>query len=48
MKSLSASGGSQAKISVFEKNLSWWVLACILVGIVLGQFLLAFFKRWPT
>jgi len=24
---------AQAKISVFEKNLSWWVLACMVVGI---------------
>jgi ACR3 family arsenite transporter len=44
MKSLSASGGSQAKISVFEKNLSWWVLGCIVVGIVLGQFFSGFFQ----
>ena len=44
MKPLSASGGSQAKISVFEKNLSWWVLGCIVVGIVLGQFFTGFFQ----
>ena len=35
---------TQAKISVFEKNLSWWVLGCIFVGIGLGQFFSDFFQ----
>ena len=44
MKSSSSSGGKQAKISVFEKNLSWWVLGCIVVGISLGHFFTGFFQ----
>lgn len=35
---------AQAKIGVFEKNLSWWVLACIAVGITLGQWFTGFFQ----
>ncbi len=31
-------------ISAFEKNLTWWVLGCILVGIGLGQALPSFFQ----
>lgn len=31
-------------ISSFERNLSWWVLACILVGIGLGQAFPGFFQ----
>src|SRR6187551_204719 len=33
-----------AKISTFEKNLTWSVLACIAVGIILGQALPDFFQ----
>lgn len=28
---------AQPKISAFERNLTWWVLACIVVGITLGK-----------
>ena len=31
------SNSTNANISTFERNLSWWVLACIAVGITLGQ-----------
>jgi arsenite transporter len=31
-------------ISSFERNLTWWVLGCIVVGIALGQALPAFFQ----
>ena len=31
------STSANSKISTFERNLSWWVLACIAVGIALGQ-----------
>ncbi len=31
-------------IGVFEKNLTWWVLGCIVVGIGLGQALPSFFQ----
>jgi len=31
------SNSTNAKISTFERNLSWWVLTCIAVGITLGQ-----------
>lgn len=33
-----------AKISTFERNLTWWVLACIIVGISLGQSLPGLFQ----
>ncbi len=32
------------KIGAFEKNLTWWVLGCILVGIGLGQLMPQFFQ----
>jgi arsenite transporter len=31
-------------ISSFERNLTWWVLGCIMVGIALGQAFPAFFQ----
>lgn len=31
-------------ISSFERNLTWWVLGCIVVGIVLGKFFPSFFQ----
>jgi ACR3 family arsenite transporter len=31
-------------ISVFERNLSWWVLACIAAGIALGELFPGFFQ----
>ncbi len=31
-------------ISSFERNLSWWVLACIVVGILLGEISPSFFQ----
>lgn len=32
-----AVANSQPKISSFERNLTWWVLGCIVVGITLGK-----------
>jgi len=32
------------KISAFERNLTWWVLGCIVVGIALGQLFPLFFQ----
>lgn len=32
------------QIGTFEKNLTWWVLACIVVGILLGQIFPDFFQ----
>jgi arsenite transporter len=34
----------KAKISSFERNLTWWVAGCIVVGILLGQLLPPFFQ----
>ena len=28
---------TKAKISMFERNLTWWVLGCIIIGIALGR-----------
>lgn len=36
MTSSQVNAGQQAKISRFERNLTWWVLACIGVGVALG------------
>ncbi len=35
---------TKAKIGTFEKNLTWWVLGCIAVGIALGQAFPGFFQ----
>ncbi len=35
---------SRPKIGSFERNLTWWVLACIVVGITLGQLLPSLFQ----
>ena len=32
------------QIGFFEKNLTWWVLSCIVVGIALGQYFPSFFQ----
>ena len=32
------------QIGFFEKNLTWWVLGCIVVGIALGEYFPAFFQ----
>lgn len=32
------------KISTFERNLTWWVLTCIVVGIILGRTIPTFFQ----
>ncbi len=37
MKSADIALKSPPKIGVFEKNLTWWVLGCIVVGIMLGK-----------
>ncbi len=35
---------SNSKINAFERNLTWWVLACIVVGIILGKLTPNFFQ----
>jgi ACR3 family arsenite transporter len=35
---------NQSKIGSFERNLTWWVLSCIVVGIALGKLLPGFFQ----
>ncbi len=35
---------TQPKISAFERNLTWWVLGCIVVGISLGKIAPGFFQ----
>lgn len=35
---------NKPKISSFERNLTWWVLGCIVVGILLGKLAPAFFQ----
>ena len=35
---------SKPKIGSFERNLTWWVLGCIVVGITLGKLLPSFFQ----
>ena len=32
------------QIGFFEKNLTWWVLGCIAVGIALGEYFPSFFQ----
>lgn len=32
-------------MGAFERNLTWWVFGCIVVGILLGQFFSSFFQR---
>jgi ACR3 family arsenite transporter len=34
----------RAPISSFERNLTWWVLGCIVVGILLGKLMPSFFQ----
>ena len=34
----------KSKINAFERNLTWWVLACIVVGILLGKLLPSVFQ----
>lgn len=34
----------KSKINAFERNLSWWVLGCIVVGILLGKLIPSFFQ----
>jgi ACR3 family arsenite transporter len=34
----------QSKINSFERNLTWWVLGCIVVGILLGKLTPGFFQ----
>ena len=35
---------NQAQIGNFERNLTWWVLGCIVVGIALGKVFPGFFQ----
>ena len=35
---------TKAKISRFERNLTWWVLACIVIGIMLGKLVPSLFQ----
>lgn len=39
-----ASNSNHTGISTFERNLTWWVLGCIVVGIALGKLLPQFFQ----
>lgn len=39
---------SQGTMSTFERNLTWWVLGCILIGIGLGQIIPGFFEALST
>lgn len=39
-----AAVSTQPKISAFERNLTWWVLGCIIVGITLGKVAPGFFQ----
>jgi arsenite transporter len=39
-----AAAEASPKISSFERNLTWWVLGCILVGVVLGKLAPAVFQ----
>jgi len=34
----------KSKINFFERNLTWWVLGCIVVGILLGKLIPSFFQ----
>ncbi len=34
----------KALMGSFERNLTWWVLGCIAVGITLGKFFPGFFQ----
>jgi len=34
----------KSKINSFERNLTWWVFACIVVGILLGKLIPSFFQ----
>lgn len=34
----------KSKINSFERNLTWWVLGCIVVGILLGKLIPSFFQ----
>lgn len=47
MSEIAASKGLQTvkpAIGTFERNLTWWVLGCIVVGITLGKFFPSFFQ----
>ena len=44
MTSNLASANQSSKISSFERNLTWWVLGCIVVGITLGKLTPNFFQ----
>ncbi len=43
-----AAAKSQPKISSFERNLTWWVLGCIAVGITLGKLAPTLFQGLAT
>lgn len=42
------SAQANPKISAFERNLTWWVLGCIVIGILLGQFAPKVFQQIAT
>lgn len=42
------SAQANPKISAFERNLTWWVLGCIVIGILLGQFAPTVFQQIAT
>lgn len=41
---ISTATADNAKIGSFERNLTWWVLACIVVGVILGRISPGFFQ----
>jgi len=43
-----AAAKSQPKISRFERNLTWWVLGCIAVGITQGKLAPTLFQGLAT
>ena len=43
-----AAANQPPKISSFERNLTWWVLGCIVVGITLGKLAPSLFKSIAT
>jgi len=44
IKQVSGISTNSAQIGSFERNLTWWVLGCIVVGVILGKVLPEFFQ----
>ena len=43
-KASNSANSNTYQIGFFEKNLTWWVLGCIVVGIALGEYFPSFFQ----